>query len=303
MSVDRVAPPRALAPGRTGSASTSEGTSPAKTHLPARLGERLQPVQRRRADRPHRRARPPPRRPSLPHGSFLPPGPVACVGRSDSAMKSKSTRPNSSQSVTSCEGGLTLLALHGRLLQRAEAEPVGLDRVDRPPTRTRGSPAREHGVHAGEVVLDQRVLAVPRRLVADGGRVIALRLARHGDPGEVRHAHRDAERRLPVALRLVARRTEVPVGHPVELAQHAGAAVLVRGALGLLGGGVLLAVAEHVDAGKVEGAVGPHRLAERAPSGSRSVGSSIMWPVSAMPCAAHQAPIVSANASANRSPT
>jgi hypothetical protein len=124
-------------------------------------------------------------------------------------------------------------------------------------------PPRERGVQAGEVVLHRAVLAPPGRVVADRGRVVALGLAAHGDPGEVVDADGHAEGRLPVALGLVAHKVVVPVGHAVELAEHAGAPVLAGDALGLLGGAVLAAVAEHIDAGELEAGQRAHGLADR----------------------------------------
>ena len=123
--------------------------------------------------------------------------------------------------------------------------------------------ARHRRIHPREVVRDQPVLIVPRRLVTDRSRIIPLRLARHRHPRQMRHPDGHAQRRLPVPMPLVAHEIEIPVGHAVEFGEHSAPAVLVRRAGRLLRGGELHPVAEHVDAGELEGAVAAHRFAER----------------------------------------
>ena len=71
-----------------------------------------------------------------------------------------------------------------------------------------------------------------------------------------------AKASLPVAVKLVASEIVVPARNAVQLAHHAGFAVLVDGGLALLGGGELKAGAEHINAGQTEAAVGAHGLAE-----------------------------------------
>ena len=146
---------------------------------------------------------------------------------------------------------------------RTVGEPVGFDRVDDADFDP-GAAAGEGGVDPREVVGDHRIFLVPGGLVADRSRVVALGLARHRHPGEVRHADGHAERGLPVAMSLVSLEIEVPVGDAVQFGEDAAAAVLPRGALRLLGGGELISVAEHVDARKLERTVAAHRFAERA---------------------------------------
>ena len=103
---------------------------------------------------------------------------------------------------------------------------------------------------------------MPGRLIADRGGIIALGGAAHGVPAQMRHAHSHAQRRLPVALQLVAAEVEIPVGHAVQLAGHARIAELMHRGGRLLGSGELAVVAQHVDAGQLEAAVGAHGLAQ-----------------------------------------
>ena len=145
--------------------------------------------------------------------------------------------------------------------ERAQGQPVALDRMQHRDAEARFAPG-QHAVDPGEVILDQRVLAEPRALVVDRGRVIALGLALHADPREMVHAQGDAQGRLPVAIALVAGEGEIPVGHAVELGHHALAAVLVLDALRLLGRGQVQRAAQLVEAGDLEAAVAAHRLAD-----------------------------------------
>ena len=78
----------------------------------------------------------------------------------------------------------------------------------------------------------------------------------------MRHAHRDAQRRLPVALMAVQAEIRVPAGHAVELGKRALAAELMHRALALLRGCELMAVAQQVDARQPEAAVRAHGLAD-----------------------------------------
>ena len=142
-------------------------------------------------------------------------------------------------------------------------EPITLDGMDHADPHD-GLPAGERGRDAREVVLDVAVLGVPRRLIVDRGGVVALGFALHRHPREVRDADGDAEGGLPVAVQLMATEIVVPAGHAVELAQHPLAPVLMHGGLRLFCRGELVAVLEHIDPGQPEGAVGAHRLPERA---------------------------------------
>ena len=122
--------------------------------------------------------------------------------------------------------------------------------------------AGQGGVHARKVVLDVGIFLIPRRLIADRGGIIALGGAAHGVPAQMRHAHGHAQRRLPVTLQLMAAEVEIPVGHAVQLAGHARIAELMHRGGRLLGGGELAMVAQHIDAGQLEAAVGTHGLAQ-----------------------------------------
>ena len=155
-----------------------------------------------------------------------------------------------------------LLAHAVGLLGGAPVEPVALHGMNHAHAH-HGLAAGQRGVQAGEVILHVGIIAPPRGLIADGRGIVALGLALHGHPGQVLHADGHAQRRLPVAVNLVAAEVEVPAGHAVQLAGHAAAAVLMHGALSLLGGGQLEPGAEHVDARQLEAAIGAHRLAQR----------------------------------------
>ena len=61
----------------------------------------------------------------------------------------------------------------------------------------------------------------------------------------------------------MAAEVKIPVGNAVELAEHAFISKLMNRTLSLLGSGQLPPVAEHVDTGKVKGAVGAHGLSQR----------------------------------------
>ncbi|KIH87735.1 hypothetical protein SPBR_04607 [Sporothrix brasiliensis 5110] len=157
-----------------------------------------------------------------------------------------------------------LLHLDGgrRRVVRPVGQPEALDGVHDGDADGRHA-ARQRVVHARKVVLDGGlVVAAPRALVANGRRVVALGLAGHAVPREVRAAHVDAQRGLPVARPLVAHKVKRPVGHAVDLRQHAAAAVLARDRLRLLGRRVLAPVAQHVDARQVHAAVAAHGLAD-----------------------------------------
>ena len=78
----------------------------------------------------------------------------------------------------------------------------------------------------------------------------------------MRDSDGNAQRRLPVALELMAPEVEIPAGDTVELADDALPAKLMGGGLGLLGGSQLHTVAEHIDARQLEAAVGAHGLAQ-----------------------------------------
>ena len=88
-------------------------------------------------------------------------------------------------------------------------------------------------------------------------------------------ADRDTEGSLPVTCQLMAAEIKIPVGNAVELAEHTLVAKLMDSAFSLLGSGQLSEIAEHIDARKIEGAVGTHSLAESGSLGSQ-VGSSII---------------------------
>ena len=111
------------------------------------------------------------------------------------------------------------------------------------------------------MVLHHGKLPPPRRLVTYGRGVIAFRFPLHGHPGQVRHAHRYAQRGLPVALQLIAPEIVIPAGHAVELAEHALLAALTYDGLGLLCRGVFMEVAQHVYARDAEMRIAAHGVA------------------------------------------
>ncbi|OPZ81313.1 MAG: hypothetical protein BWY76_03070 [bacterium ADurb.Bin429] len=97
-------------------------------------------------------------------------------------------------------------------------------------------PSGHRQVDACEIVLHRRVAFPPGGLVADAGRVVALRLALHGVPEEVLAAQVDAAGDLPVAQRLVAGEGEVPARAAVGFGEPPLATKLPRGGRHLLGG-------------------------------------------------------------------
>ena len=140
-------------------------------------------------------------------------------------------------------------------------EPVALHGVhDR--HLDQGLTAGQSGVHAAEVVFNIGIFLVPGGLVGDGGGVVPLGGTLHGHPGQVLNADGDAQSGLPVAVELVAAEVEVPARNAVQLAHHAGFAVLVDGGLALLGGGELETGAEHINTRDAEAAVGAHTVTD-----------------------------------------
>ena len=113
------------------------------------------------------------------------------------------------------------------------------------------------------MILDVRILLVPRGLIGDGCGIVTLCGALHRHPRQVLNAHRHAERRLPVAVELMTAEVKIPTRDAVKLTEHTGSAVLVNGGLALLGGGELKPRAKHIDAGNAEGTVRAHTVAER----------------------------------------
>src|SRR5207302_7887219 len=81
---------------------------------------------------------------------------------------------------------------------------------------------------------------------------------------QVRHANGYSQRRLPVALRLVAEEIKVPVGHPIKFAEHRGPPELMREALRLLSSREFNLVAENIDAGNMKRPHGAHDLSHAA---------------------------------------
>lgn len=132
-----------------------------------------------------------------------------------------------------------------------------------------GRTAGEGGIQAAEIVLDQVIFLVPGGLVADGSRVISFGFSCHGGPSQMVDADRDTEGSLPVTCQLMAAEIKIPVGNAVEFAEHTLVAKLMDSAFSLLGSGQLSEIAEHIDAGKIEGAVGTHSLAESGSLGSQ----------------------------------
>ena len=76
------------------------------------------------------------------------------------------------------------------------------------------------------------------------------------------HTHAYAERRLPVALKLVTSEGEIPAGYAVKLAEHTLSAVLVNGRLALLCRCKFTAVAKHINTGQAEAPVRAHTVAD-----------------------------------------
>ena len=144
---------------------------------------------------------------------------------------------------------LTFQPLTGRvgLFAGPPVQPVALHRMNHAYANHRLAP--RHGrIHTGKVILHQRVILPPGGLIVDGSRIVTLGLSLHGDPRQMGHADGHAQRGLPVTMQLMPAEVEGPAGHAVQLAEHAGAAVLMHGGLGLLGRGEFRHAAQVIDA-------------------------------------------------------
>ena len=159
------------------------------------------------------------------------------------------------------EVAVQLVADELGLLVGTPMEPVALHGMhDR--HLDQGLASGQSGVHAAEVVFNIGIFLVPGGLVGDGGGVVPLGGTLHGYPGQMLDTDGDAQSGLPVAVELVASEVEVPARDAVQLAHHAGTAVLVDSRLALLGGGELKAGAEHINTGDAEASVGAHTVAD-----------------------------------------
>ncbi len=118
---------------------------------------------------------------------------------------------------------------------------------------------RERRVQAREVVFHLPVMRPPGRLLADGAGEVALGLALHRVPIEMRAAQVDPEGHLPVAERLVPGEGEIPAAAAVGLGQPPLAAELPRGGTDLLGRVVdAPALGQHVQPRRLHVLVEPH---------------------------------------------
>ena len=119
----------------------------------------------------------------------------------------------------------------------------------------------KHGVEPRKMVGKQRIRFMPWSLRAKRRRIVALRLALHRIPTQMRHAHCDAQRRLPVAMRLVRIEWKVPIRHAIEFADDIALSLLPRHANYLLDSAVFRLVGKHVDAWNVKEAIVRHAFA------------------------------------------
>ena len=147
-----------------------------------------------------------------------------------------------------------LLADESRFVVGSPVEPEALYRVDNADLYNRHA-AGHRRVDSREMILNAGIFFVPRGLIVYRGGIVSLRLACHGNPRQVRHAHRDAESRLPVAVEFVSSEVKIPVCNAVKLGEHTFIAELMRGGLSLLRSRVFLPRAEHINAGQPERAV------------------------------------------------
>ena len=139
-------------------------------------------------------------------------------------------------------------------------DPVAFDRVQERHS-AEWMPCLESHCQAGEMAFDCFVFLIPRHVGTDRGGVVALGLAGHGIPGEMVHADDHAQRGLPIALAQMPSKREIPIRDAIQFAHGAGASVLTRHGLGLLGGGEFQIVEEHVDARELEMVQASHGLA------------------------------------------
>ena len=154
-----------------------------------------------------------------------------------------------------------LLTLKCGLRGGTPVYPKGFNGVDNANLDV-GRTANERGVYSCKVIFDVGIFIKPRGLIADGCGIVALCLAFHGNPREVRNAESDTECRLPVTLHLVTSEVVIPTGYAVKLTHNALATVLVRNGRSLLCGGILVSVGEHINAGDLECAERTHSLAD-----------------------------------------
>lgn len=159
------------------------------------------------------------------------------------------------------ESFIQLLPKLARLGFRPHMQPVALNRMDDADSYKGAAPC-QGGIQPCEMILDIGIFPVPGRLIGNGGWIVPLGFAFHGDPGQMRHPYSDAKSGLPVALVLVAPEVEIPVGHAIKLTEVALTACLAGSGLGLLGGSVFPTVAEHVYAGQLEAPVGAHGFSQ-----------------------------------------
>ena len=106
-----------------------------------------------------------------------------------------------------------------------------------------------HQAEAGEIGLQLGKIPPVGRLIRDAGGIVALALALHGVPRQVRAAHVHAQQRLPVANHLVHPQIRPPARAAVQLGQHPFLALLAADRAALHGDPVAaLVLAEEVDA-------------------------------------------------------
>ena len=111
------------------------------------------------------------------------------------------------------------------------------------------------------MVLNVGVFLMPGGLIMYRCRVVALGVAVHRYPREMRHSDGNSESRLPISVKLVASEVKIPARNAVKLAEHSRASVLSHRRLTLLCGCELKEAAEHIYAGYSKRAIGSHDLA------------------------------------------
>ena len=147
-----------------------------------------------------------------------------------------------------------------RLFLGAVVEPIALNRVDNSDLDYRLS-ASQRGIQPCKMVFNVGVFLMPGGLIMYRCRVVALGVAVHRYPREMRHSDGNSDSRLPISVKLVSAEVKIPARNSVKLAEHSRAAVLSHRRLTLLCGCELKEAAEHIYTRYSKRAVGSHDLA------------------------------------------
>ena len=95
--------------------------------------------------------------------------------------------------------------------------PEAFDRIENQQVTYRLALFKEN-IKAREIILNVRIIRIPRRLIGYARRIVALSLAAHAVPRQMVTAQIYAEQRLPVAHRFMRLKIKLPAGDAVKLA-------------------------------------------------------------------------------------